>query len=429
MREMKDSRIPFCKIIPASWNEIPNRYIFQNHSKKVGDKASEYQLLSLTTSGVKEKDINSGGGKVPESYDNYQTVEIGDMIFCLFDLDVSAVFSGLSSLNGMITSAYDVFGVNHDYANTHFMEYWFQYVFSNRYYKMFSKNIRYTITGEMFKSLYTPIPSLSEQERIGTLLDGLSNKVNALIANQEQQIEKLKAYKQSLITEAVTKGLNPDVPMKPSGVEWIGDIPAHWNLIKANRIITQTQNGLSRRDLQESSGQIVLKLKNISAGGNIDYSYINRIELTKEELNKYILNEGDFLFVRVNGSRDLVGKCALFIDISEPVAYNDHIIRVRLNTLIEQRFFQLYLLSSVGRKEIDLKTSTAAGQFTISGEGLRTINVILPSTKEQKQIVEYLDERCAKIDRLIEIKQQKIDKLNYYKKSLIYEYVTGKKEA
>ena len=131
---MKKTNIPFCKEIPDTWREVPNKYLFSYCSSKVGSDWRKYQLLSLTTSGVKEKDINSGGGKVPDSYDNYQTVEPGDMIFCLFDLDVSAVFSGLSNLSGMITSAYDVVRPNKGLVVQSYIDYWFRYVFSNRYY-------------------------------------------------------------------------------------------------------------------------------------------------------------------------------------------------------------------------------------------------------------------------------------------------------
>lgn len=137
------------------------------------------QLLSLTTSGVKERNINVGGGKVPASYDNYQTVKKGQMVFCLFDLDCSAVFSGISNYNGMITSAYDVFSTS-DRIDSRYADYWFKYVFSNRYYKMYSKNIRYTVTTDMFQSLKTPVPPLAEQRRISDFLSQKESKVACL---------------------------------------------------------------------------------------------------------------------------------------------------------------------------------------------------------------------------------------------------------
>ena len=157
--------IPYVESLPSHWSVIQNRFLFRYDGKKVGEDFSKYQLLSLTTSGVKERDINASGGKVPASYDNYQTVRKGQMVFCLFDLDCSAVFSGISNYDGMITSAYDVFSSTGRMDNA-FADYWFKFVFSNRYYKMFSKSIRYTITGDMFRSLKTPVPPHDDKNKI-----------------------------------------------------------------------------------------------------------------------------------------------------------------------------------------------------------------------------------------------------------------------
>lgn len=278
-------------------------------------------------------------------------------------------------------------------------------------------------------NIYTILPPLNTQRRIADYLDRKCSQIDAIIARQQEVIEKLKAYKLSVITEAVTKGLNPHAPMKDSGVEWIGEIPEHWNLIKATRIIISTQNGLTRRDLDKSSGQLVLKLRNISSTGEIDYEYQNRIELTNQELETYCLKDGDFLFVRVNGSKSLVGKCAIFYSVGENVAYNDHIIRVRISGRCIEKFFFWFLLSTCGKVEIDLHTSTSAGQYTISGEGLRDIRMVLPPRTEQIEIDVFLSKVCSNIDKLIIRKQTAIDKLAAYKKSLIYEVVTGKKEV
>ena len=236
---MKNSGIEWIGEIPDSWKMIPNKYLFIDHSSKVGSDWCKYKLLSLTTAGVKEKEVNSTGGKVPDSYENYQTVEPGDMVFCLFDLDCSAVFSGLSRYFGMITSAYDVLAPNSAFLDALFADYWFQYVFSDRYYKMYSKNIRYTVTTEMFGATNTPIPPMQIQKRIGIALKNKCAEVDKLIEVQQAQIEKLKEYKQSVITEAVTKGLNPTAPMKDSGVEWIGKIPEGWEVRRGKSIFRQ----------------------------------------------------------------------------------------------------------------------------------------------------------------------------------------------
>lgn len=422
MREMKESHIPFCENIPINWSEIPNKYIFSCHSTKVGDKSSEYQLLSLTTSGVKEKSTTASGGKVPTSYDGYQTVEIGDMIFCLFDLDCSAVFSGLSPYNGMITSAYDVLRANPNRADNHFLEYWFQYVFSNRYYKMFSKNIRYTVTGEMFNSIYTPIPPIEEQKKIGSYLDKLCKKVDALIANQEAQIEKLKAYKQSLITEVVTKGIDPNVPMKDSGVEWIGLIPKHWNTI-ATKYLFRIESGATPKSENPEyfDGDIPwitpadYKTEEVFVfGGRRNIS-----ELGLKSCSTTLIPKGSLIFSK----RAPIGAVAIN---AEELCTNQGCLSCIPKTEDIVKYY--YYVMSVCTEQYNLLGSGTTFK-EISATNFANFVLPNPSVSEQEEMVAYLDEKCSKVDRLIAIKNAKIEKLSQYKKSLIYEYVTGKKEV
>lgn len=285
------------------------------------------------------------------------------------------------------------------------------------------------ISQKEFSSMRCTCPPYVEQEKIATFLDTKCSEIDKVVEQTRATIEEYKKLKQVIITEAVTKGVRGPRRMKPSGVEWIGDIPVGWDTSKAGRFIASTQNGLTRRDLSESSGDIVLKLRNITPEGTIDYSAVTRVKLSDAEKNAYTLEKGDFLFVRVNGSKSLVGKSAIYDGCDEVVAYNDHIIRVRLETNYSRPYFKWFLLSTPGKTEIDMRTSTSAGQFTISGQELRNIRLCVPSEEEQHEIATYLDTKCAEIDRIIEKKEQLIEELGSYKKSLIYEYVTGKKEV
>lgn len=416
MRDMKDSGMPFCKLVPIEWSVIPNRYLFIRHSMKVGEKSNEYQLLSLTTNGVKEKDINASGGKVPTSYDNYQTVEKGDMIFCLFDLDCSAVFSGMSSFDGMITSAYDVFKPNEKYIDKHFIEYWFAYVFSNRYYKMYSKSIRYTITSDMFKSILSPVPPIEQQRVIGNLLDEKCTQIDALIANQQKQIEKLKAYKQSLITETVTKGLNPDVPMKDSGVEWIGEIPEDWEVIRVKNLLNERkERSLTGEEEPLSMSQKVglVPTKILDMIPNMASSFVGAkiVYINDLVFNKLKAHLGVFSVSMYNG----------LVSPDYAVYYSTG----KANLKYLEYLFKTPQCISEFRKR---STGIAAGLTRLYTDGLFAIECPYPSFNEQQAIVSYLDQKCTQIDKLISIKQKKIEKLQQYKKSLIYEYVTGKKE-
>lgn len=426
---MKPSGIEWIGNIPDDWKTNTAFQVFTQVKNK-NDGLREQNLLSLSYGRIKRKSIETVGGLLPESFDGYNIIEADDIVLRLTDLqnDQKSLRVGLSPERGIVTSAYLTLRNRSNSLSKYLYYYLHAFDISKGFYGM-GAGVRQGLNWDGLKWLKILTPPVPTQEKIVSFLDTECARIDAVIEQTRASIEEYRKLKQSVITQAVTKGIRPGRKMKGSGVDWIGEIPEGWDRLTAHRIITSTQNGLTRRDLEESSGQIVLKLKNISSSGVIDYSYINRVNLTEEEIERYTLERGDFLFVRVNGSKALVGKCAIFTGKDETVAYNDHIIRVRLNSLIEKEYFHWYLLSNVGRIEIDLRTSTAAGQFTISGEGLRDINILLPPVDEQKQIVEYLDSYIEDINTLMGQKEAVITQLGSYKKSLIYEYVTGKKEV
>lgn len=408
--------IPFIESLPSHWDVIPNRYLFYPDGKKVGSESANYQLLSLTTSGVKERNINVGGGKVPASYDNYQTVKKGQMVFCLFDLDCSAVFSGISNYNGMITSAYDVFSTS-DRIDSRYADYWFKYVFSNRYYKMYSKNIRYTVTTDMFQSLKTPVPPLAEQRRISDFLSQKESKVDALISNVQAQIEKLKAYKQSLITEVVTKGLDPNAPMKDSGVEWIGTIPASWKTIRVKQLLRERKersvNGKEEPlSMSQKVGLVPTKMLDMipnmaSSFVGAKLAYVDDLVFNKLKAHLCVFS---------------VSKYDGLVSPDYAVYYSTGIIDLKY---LEYLFKTPQCISEFRKRS----TGIAAGLTRLYTDGLFAIECPMPSKDEQAEIVLFLNEKCAQIDELMSLKQTKIEKLEQYKRSLIYEYVTGKKEV
>ena len=426
MREMRNSGVEWIGNIPAEWRTLTIGSLFKVRNEKVND--TDFPPLSVSKSGIVPQMENVAK---TDANDNRKMVLIND--FVINSRSDRKQSCGVSSLNGSVSLINTVLYPAH---NAPIVPAYLNYLlknhgFAEEFYRWGHGIVAdlWTTRWQEMKSILLPIPPTDEQQKILEAIEIESNKIDLLISNVQAQIDKLRVYKQSLITEVVTKGLDTSVPMKDSGIAWIGLIPTNWEVVKARRIITSTQNGLTRRDLSESKGQIVLKLKNISSDGLIDYSFINRIELEEKESQSYSLNDGDFLFVRVNGSKNLVGKCAIFSDIGETVAYNDHIIRVRINDLCFKEFFYYYLNSLAGKTEIEHHTSTSAGQYTISGEGLRDLWMVLPPLKEQNALVDFLDNKCTTIDKCIAIKQAKIEELEQYKKSIIYEYVTGKKEV
>ena len=206
-RQYKDSGISWVGNIPDNWNVLRNKNTFICGKDLVGEKSSSTQLLSLTTKGIRAIKQGETSGKVPESYDTYQIVNPNNLVMCLFDLDCSAVFSGISPYCGMISPAYKVLSCKNTMIPK-FADYWFTYVFDGRKFMHYSKNIRYSLTYDEFSALRIIVPPICEQQRIADFLDEKCGEIDSLIGLQDQMIEKLKAYKQSVITEAVTKGLN-----------------------------------------------------------------------------------------------------------------------------------------------------------------------------------------------------------------------------
>lgn len=422
MREMKDSGVEWIGEIPKNKNMLRNKYMLEYTKGKLPNSTNT-EKVGVPYIGASDLDTNNEYTTFTIDED-LPSAEYDDLLV-LWD-GARAGLCGTHKKGKVSSTIVRIRGNSTIFAP---FLYWYYKGFEDFMYQL----VNGTTIPHMNKKYIEQIGfidwTISEQHRIADYLDVKCSKIDAIIETETKVIEKLKAYKLSVITEAVTKGLNPNVPMKDSGIEWIGDIPEHWSVINANQVITSTQNGMTRRDLDTSEGNIVLKLKNITANGELDYSDVNRIKLDEREIETYALENNDFLFVRVNGSKQLVGKCAIYKKFEKIVAYNDHIIRVRLSNSISKEFFYWFLQSDCGKNEINQYTLTAAGQFTINSTGLKSIKTTIPSYSEQQAIANYLDHKCTQIDEIIAKKQTTIEKLAAYKKSLIYEVVTGKKEV
>lgn len=285
---MKNSGVEWIGEIPEDWEVYRNKNAFICNKEIVGKNSNSTQLLSLTTGGIKCKDINNAEGKLPESFDTYQYVKKNDVVMCLFDLDMSAVFSGISQYDGMISPAYKVLSCQ-DRANPLFVHYWFSYIFDGRKFNHYAKNIRYTLNYDEFATLPILLPPKETQQRIASYLDKKCSKIEETIQNQQQVIEKLKAYKQSLITEAVTgkvkiengKACGEYESYKDSGVEWIGKIPSEWEVGKTGMFTYVTKlAGFEFTDIM---------MDKISENGKVPIVRAQNVKMFK--FNKEIINE------------------------------------------------------------------------------------------------------------------------------------------
>ena len=423
-REMKNSGIPWIGEVPKNWTLLRTKNVFTIGKEIVGKQSSQTQLLSLTTKGIKSIPAGSTSGKVPDSYDTYQIVHKNDLVMCLFDLDCSAVFSGLSSIDGMISPAYKVLSFQRGFS-PRFYDYWYAYIFDGRKYKFLSKNIRYSLTYDEFAALGIVAPSFTEQQAIADVLDKKCGEIDEMISLQEKIIEELKAYKQSVITEAVCKGLNPDVPMKDSGIEWIGQIPEGWEVRRFKDILkAPLQYGVGESGLPyDSSLPRYVRITDIA--NNTLKEDIQKLSLTEEQAYGCILEDGDILLARSGGT---VGKAFIFKSSYGRCAYAGYLIRAQVSARCSSWYVFYYTQTSCyeeWKKQIFIQSTIQ----NIAADRYSIMEIPLPPVGEQQAIADYLDTKCAEIDALISVKQSKIDNLKEYKKSIIYEYITGKKEV
>lgn len=426
-REMKDSGIRWVGEIPSNWNVNRNKVCFDCSKEIVGEKSADTQLLSLTTKGIKEKRAEDSAGKVPESYDTYQIVKPDDIIMCLFDLDVSAVFSGISSFSGMISPAYKVLKCRENYIMPGYADYWFSFVFNGRKFKHYAKNLRYTLNYDEFAVLPVILPPIHEQERIAYFLDAECVQIDAVIAQTRTSIEEYKKMKQAIITQAVTKGICSNQSMKDSGIDWIGEIPYEWNNRKLKSLIsmpvidgphespelfdfgvpyisaTAIENGKINFDLQR---------------GYISESY--SLECDK----RYKPQLNDILVIKLGASTGQVAmvETTRKFNIWVPLA------AVRCNDSVNSKYIYYCFQSEYLQRQMQLSW-TFGTQQTLGVKTIEQLRFLLPPLDEQNIIAEYLNKKCNEVDALINKKMQFLNELENYKKSLIYEYVTGKKEA
>ena len=209
--------------VPSHWDITKNKFILELDKNVVGDRWTDFTLLTMGKSGVSVRDLD-GGGKFPESFDTYQEVKPNHLIFCLFDLDETPRTVGLSSLYGMITSAYDVFQCKNE-IEPRFINYFYRSIDDVKGLKPYYTGLRKVVRSDTFLGINFFLPPLSEQKQISDYLDRKTQQIDDLIEKTERKIELLKEQRSSLINQCVTKGLDPNVEMKDSGVEWIGEIP------------------------------------------------------------------------------------------------------------------------------------------------------------------------------------------------------------
>lgn len=420
MREMKDSGIEWVGQIPENW-EIHPVYFYYSEGKNKNYALAEQNLLSLSYGNITRKDINSNGGLLPASFNTYNIVEADDIIIRPTDLqnDKRSLRTGLVKERGIITSAYIDLRPKKNINSRYYHYLLHSYDVLKVFYNM-GNGVRQGLNYSEFSKLLVLEPSIEEQQVIASFLDSKCSQIDSLVADIEKQIDTLEEYKKSVITEAVTKGLNPDVEMKDSGVEWCPRVPTHWHAINPKALFTlRTQKALPG-DKQLTSSQ--------------KHGIIFQDEYMELENTKIVLVDKDFSILKHVEPNDFVISMRSFqggLEYSERrgCISSAYVMLIPNSDKVMPAFYKWFFKSS---KYINAIQSTS--NLIRDGQAMRYANFVQVklfdiSLEEQTAIAEYLDEEIPNIDIIITCKQQQIEILKDYKKSLIYEYVTGKKEV
>lgn len=408
----KDSGIEWLGQIPTHWDLLRNKIFITEHDNVVGQDAYKYTLLSLTKQGVIQRDIESGKGKFPKEFDNYKIVESGNIIFCLFDVDETPRTVGLSSIDGMITGAYNVFSIKG--INSQFYYYYFLAVDEAKALRPLYSGLRKVVKTERFAGLRIPVPPEEEQRQIVAYLDYKSNKINERICQRERELQTLSELKQAEIATVVTRGLDPNVPMKESGIEWLGKIPAHWEMMRAKYMFNKEKRAVRTNDKVVTcfrDGQVTLRENRRISGFTESLTETGYQGVRKGDL---VIHQMD-AFAGAIGVSDSDGKGTSVYHCCTPKGnYSPHYYAHLIREMARSGYIES-LYRGIRERSSDFNYDTFSKQY-----------LPIPPREEQDAIVSYLQSRITIIDNYIAKLKEEINYLQEYKQRLISDVVTGK---
>lgn len=413
MREMKDSGIAWVGEIPKEWEIGRIGGLYELRNQKVSDK--DFMPLSVTMKGILpqlETAAKTNDG------DNRKLVRKGD--FAINSRSDRRGSCGISDYDGSVSLINTILKPRNKMNARYYNWLFHTPLFADEFYKWghgIVDDLWTTDWGEM-KRISIPVPSLEEQQKIADFLDGECEKIDGLTRDIQAEIETLEQYKRSVITEAVTHGLDKSAPMKDSGIAWVGEIPTHWQVKPVYCLFSERKHrnafGLEQNLLSLSYGKVIRKDINTNGG------------LLPSNYNGYnIVERGDIIIRPTDLQND---KTSLRTGlVKEHGIITSAYIALKPKEKINSKFYH-FLLHSYDVKKVFYNMGNGVRQGLNFSEFAKLM-VYYPPLDEQQEIADYLDNKCAEIEQIIADKKTQIETLDGYKKSLIYEYVTGKKEV
>ena len=404
MREMKDSGIEWVGAIPQDWQLSKIGSLYTQRNEKVSDK--DYQPLSVTMQGILPQLATAAK---TDDGDNRKLVRVGD--FAINSRSDRRGSCGISPLDGSVSLINIILTPRTAMHPGYYNWLFHTTLFADEFYKWGHGIVAdlWTTRWQEMKSITVPVPEYAEQERIAAFLDAECAEIDAVLEKTRASIEEYKKLKQAVITQAVTKGIRGDRPMKNSGIEWIGDIPVEWRKTQL-RHCAAIKSGITLGKKYEKTDSLVerpyLRVANVQ-DGYVDLSVLTTIEVTQDEDLKYRLRAGDVLMTE-GGDRDKLGRGCVWHGEIEPCLHQNHIFAVQTSkdTLFPE-FLEYLTVSDVGRSYFDVTAIKTTNLACTSSSKVLAFTIPLPSVEEQSEIVEALNMRLLiKILWLISAKKR-----------------------
>lgn len=418
MAELKDRGTEWLGEIPDSWRLSRIGSVYELRNTKVSDK--EYPPLSVTNKGIVPQLQTAAK---TNAHDDRKLVKKGD--FAINSRSDRRGSCGISSYEGSVSLINTILAPLGE-MNPRYYDWLFHTIqFGDEFYKWGHGIVDdlWTTNWQDMKKITIPMPDLDEQERIAVFLDTKCSEIDALTMDIQAEIDTLEEYKRSVIMEKVTKGLEPNVEMKNSGIEWVGEIPHDWNKIKIKYATIEIKKGISP-DYTEVEKTKIINQATFSKG----FFDIENIRFANDDFNKSKgkVQRNDVLLATTGGG--VLGKTYYFDEEGEFLASTD-VAYLRVDTSKLLAKFLYYCLTINYAMFNDLMANGSTNQTHFDMPSLFNMFLPLPNIKTQNIIIDYLDKKCLEIEDIITKKKQQLEILNQYKKSMIYEYVTGKKEV
>lgn len=415
---MKDSGIEWLGKIPESWGLSRIGSVYELRNTKVSDK--DYPPLSVTNKGIVPQLETAAK---TNAHDDRKLVKKGD--FAINSRSDRRGSCGISSYEGSVSLINTILAPLGE-MNPRYYDWLFHTLqFSDEFYKWGHGIVDdlWTTNWQDMKKITIPMPALAEQEKIATFLDIKCSEIDALAADIQAEIDILEEYKRSVIMEKVTKGVELDVEMKDSGIEWAGEIPHDWDIIKIKYATIEIKKGISP-DYTEAEKTKIINQATFSKG----FFDIENIRYANDDFNKSRgkVQRNDVLLATTGGG--VLGKTYYFDEEGEFLASTD-VAYLRVDTSILMAKFLYYCMTINYIMFNDIMANGSTNQTHFDMPSLFNMFIPLPNKKTQNVIIDYLDKKCLDIENIVAKKKQQLEILNQYKKSTIYEYVTGKKEV